>query len=140
MKVFVSGQIGDIDNVRVVQDALRQVGHEITHDWTRNEAGDKMLIGRQAKLDNPEETAKRAVFDINGVLDADAYVICTNNESQGKGMYVELGTAIAMAESRKGLKIYLLGEMNHMTIFYLHPKVGRVESVEALLENLEMKA
>ena len=140
MKVFVSGQIGDIDNVRLAQDALMQAGHKITHDWTRNETGDKMLASRQDKLDNPEETAKRAVLDINGVLGADAYVICTNNESPGKGMYVELGTAIAMAESRRGFNIYLLGEMNHMTIFYLHPKVQRVESVEALLKNLEIKA
>jgi hypothetical protein len=30
MEVFVSGQIDDIDNVRIVQDAFTEAGHHIT--------------------------------------------------------------------------------------------------------------
>ncbi len=136
MKIFVSGQIGDVDNVRIVQDALRQAGHEITHDWTRNETGQKMLSSREDKLNNTEEATRRATLDINGVISAEAYVICTDNTDVGKGMYVELGAAIAVAESREEFKIYLFGPMNHMTIFYLHPRVQRIRSIEALLEDL----
>lgn len=139
MKVFVSGQIGDVDRVRVVQDALRRAGHEITHDWTRNETGKKMLSSRADKLNNPEEATRRATLDIDGVLDADAYVICSDNEDAGKGMYVELGAAIAMAE-RGSMRVYLLGGMNHMTIFYFHPKVQKIDSIEELLEELGVRA
>ena len=137
MKVFVSGQIGDVDNVRSVQKAIIAAGHTITHDWTTNETGVGMLGSRESKLANAKEATRRAINDINGVMNADAYVICTDNQNSGKGMYVELGAAIAMAESDDRFKVYLLGDMNHMTIFYFHPKVQVVDSVKVLLEKLE---
>lgn len=136
MEVFVSGQITDLDNVRAVQDALLEAGHTITHDWTRNETGDQMLAGRQAKLDNPEEAARRAVADMEGVIECDAYVICTDNENMGKGMYVELGGAIALHETQNRPAIYMLGKMAHMSIFYLHPAVTHLGSTKELIAEL----
>lgn len=138
MKVFVSGRIDDIENVRLVQRKLIDAGHKITHDWTKNETGDKMLAGREAKLADPKETQNRAVLDINGVMDADAYVICTNNKNIGKGMYVELGAAIALNEKTERPRIYLLGRMNHMTIFYSHPAVQKVKSVSEIIDSLKV--
>ena len=61
-KVFVSGQIGDISVVQRVQAALVAAGHEITHDWTRNEGGSKMLVGQQTKFDQAAESARRATL------------------------------------------------------------------------------
>ena len=139
-RIFVSGQINDFETVREVQEALKAAGHTITHDWTTNETGAQMLGSRESKLANIKEATRRATNDIRGVLSADVYVICTNNQDAGKGMYVELGAAIAVAESSVDFKVYLLGDMNHMTIFYFHPKVQRVESMEALLEDLEVRA
>ena len=95
-KIFVSGQIGDIPVVQRVQAALMAAGHEITHDWTRNEGGSKMLVGQQTKFDQAAESARRATNDMNGVVESDVYVICTDNEKAGKGMYVELGGALAL--------------------------------------------
>lgn len=136
MKIFVSGQINDIENVRQVQNALIDAGHTITHDWTRNESGDKMLAGREAKLQNTQESARRAKLDIDGVLDADAYIICTDNERLGRGMYVELGAAIALLERTGNPRIFLIGEMNHLSIFYLHGAICRVASVEELVDKI----
>ena len=84
----------------------------------------------QAKLDNQDEARKRAVLDINGVVDADVYVIYTNNDKQGKGMYVELGAAIAIAEKTNSMRIFLLGNMTHMTIFYSHPLIEVVSGTD----------
>ncbi len=138
MKIFVSGQITDLDNVRAVQDRLRAEGHEITHDWTRNETGDKMLASNEAKLANLEETGRRAQLDIQGVVDADAYVICTDNNAPkaGKGMYAELGAALALNVTQSKPKVYLLGSMNHMSVFYFHPSVQKLSSVDELIEKL----
>lgn len=137
MKIFVSGRIDDIENVRKVQANFKKAGHTITHDWTKNETGDKLLGGAKDKLADPKETAKRAALDINGVINSDVYVICTNNKSVGKGMYVELGAALALAEKNSSPKVFLLGEMNHMTIFYLHPKIIKVSSVKEILNYFE---
>lgn len=73
MKMFVSGQIGDVEKVRLGQEALRRAGHEITHDWTRNGTGSAMLGGREAKFAQPEESARRASNDMQGVIDSDIF-------------------------------------------------------------------
>lgn len=137
MKIFVSGQITDLNNVRLVQNRLREQGHTITHDWTRSETGDKMLNGDAAKLADIEETSRRARLDIQGVLDADAYVICTDNSKSGKGMYVELGAALALNVMNMTPKVYLLGDLNHMSVFYFHPSVVRLNYLEELIERLK---
>lgn len=137
MKIFVSGQITDLDNVRTVQQRLIEAGHEITHDWTRNETGDKMLAGDEAKLADIKETGRRAELDIQGVIDCDAYVLCTDNTKAGKGMYAELGAALALNVTTRRPKIYMLGSLNHMSVFYFHPSVVRLDSVEELVEALE---
>ena len=136
MKIFVSGQIEDIEYVRKVQSEFIEAGHEITHDWTTNETGAKMLGSREAKLGDPEESKKRATNDINGVVNSDVYVICTDNENVGKGMYVEIGAALGLHTKFNTPKIYLLGAMNHMSIFYLHPSVMQVNSVDDILRSL----
>lgn len=133
MKIFVSGQIGDVDNIRNIQQRLIDAGHQITHDWTRNETGDKMLAGDAAKLADIQETGKRAKSDIQGVIDADVYVLCTDNAKVGKGMYAELGAALALNSTRKIPAVYILGTLNHMSVFYFHPAVVRLRDVEELI-------
>lgn len=134
MKVFVSGQLDDVDFVNSVQTKLKDAGHIITHDWT---SSDVFLGSSEAKLNNPDEAGVRAEKDIQGVIDADVYVICTSNESLGKGMYVELGAALALAQSYKpDMKIFVLGKLNHLSVFYLHPMAIRVKTIEELISLL----
>ncbi|MGV9001930.1 MAG: hypothetical protein ACOH18_03150 [Candidatus Saccharimonadaceae bacterium] len=133
MKVFVSGQINDLKYVRKVQAEFIAAGHEITHDWTTNEGGEKMLSSRKSKLENIQESRKRSYDDVNGVVNSDIYVICTDNKKVGKGMYVELGAAIGLNARFKSPKIFVLGKLRHVTIFYLHPSVVHVNSVDEIL-------
>lgn len=136
-KVFVSGQIGDVENVRDVQRAFVDAGHEITHDWTQSETGANFLGGARAKFDNPGESGRRAERDMQGVIDSDVYVICTDNEKPGKGMYVELGGALALNKTTGRPLVYLLGEMANASIFYFDPVVRRRESVEEIKSEVE---
>lgn len=132
----MSGQIHDLENVRAVQDEFRESGYSITHDWTRNETGDKLLGGRQAKFDNPEEAGNRAVKDMQGVIDSDIYVVCTDNEKVGKGMYAELGAALALNTTTGKPQIYLLGAMEHASIFYFHPSIVVKNSAREIIDSL----
>ena len=142
-EVFVSGQINDLDNVRSVQNRLIEAGHHITHDWTRNETGDKLLAGQQAKFDNSDEAARRAELDLQGVLKSDAYILVTTNEKVGKGMYAELGAALAKqaffkaGKIDKGVDIYAIGPRNHSSIFYFHDFVVPHKTIEEIIEELD---
>lgn len=135
-EIFVSGQIGDVENVRAVQQQFIDAGHHITHDWTRNETGDKMLAGREAKFANPEESARRASLDLDGVIDSDVYILCSDNEKVGKGMYVELGAALALHDKFGSPKVYIVGEMNHASIFYFHPSVILGRTVDQIIDEI----
>jgi hypothetical protein len=137
MKIFVSGQINDLDYVRSVQEEFVKAGHQITHDWTHNETGEKMLAGREAKFANPEEAGKRALKDLQGVIDCDVYVICTENEKMGKGMYAELGAALALNMTTGLPDIYLLGNREHASIFYFHPTIIFRNSAVEIIETLK---
>jgi hypothetical protein len=132
MKFFISGQINDLENVKGVMRQVVESGNEITHDWTDS---DVLLGGANSKLDNITESASRANKDIQGVIESDVYVLCSDNEKIGKGMYVELGAAIALHETRGYPKVYVIGELNHLSLFYLHEAVKRKRNIQAVLED-----
>lgn len=126
MKVFVSGQIDEKKKIREVYGALEAAGHCVTHDWTRTD-------GIGDKLENIEESGHRAKLDITGVGDCDAYILMSDNQNVGKGMYVELGAALALNQTVGRPEVYVVGPLNHLSIFYLHPAVRRVESIDAAI-------
>lgn len=136
MKIFVSGQIDDYEYVQDVQDQFIKAGHTISHDWTVNETGSSFLATAEQKINNSDESSRRAFNDIQGVVDADAYVICTSNKKIGKGMYAELGAALGLFHKEGKPWVYLLGDMEHLSIFYLHPAIKRVKSVNDIIEDI----
>lgn len=133
MKIFVSGQLDDVQNVQSAYNALIKVGHSITHDWTES---DVFLSSKEAKLANREEAGLRAKKDLNGVVECDVYILLSNNENVGKGMYVELGAALALKETTGKPDVYIVGKMNHISVFYLHPSVKARETLEEVIEEL----
>ena len=130
VRVFVSGQIGEKERIRDVFEYLRAVGWRVTHDWTRtDDIGDL--------LQSPEEAGRRAAADIQGVLDADVYLLISDNKEAGKGMYVELGAALALAEKHGSPDVYVAGPMNHPSIFYLHPRVRSFPDVAGVVADVQ---
>lgn len=133
MKFFISGQIDDADNIKTILAKVKKAGHTITHDWT---ATDTFLGSAQDKLSNLGESQVRAKNDIDGVINCDVYVLSSDNQNVGKGMYVELGAAIALSETTGTPKIYVIGELNHLSLFYLHPSVTLKKNIQEVLEDL----
>lgn len=132
MRVFVSGQIDSRSAVRTVHRDLRALGLVVTHDWTvGDDIGDK--------LQNRWEAGRRAEADMRGVIDSDYYIVLTNNSTAGKGMYAELGAALALNEVTGSPEVFVLGPMNHLSIFYLHPAVVHVPDRAALVDVLRQR-
>lgn len=133
VSAFVSGAMSDIDEVRSIMALFDELDITLTHDWTTS---DGTLRGT-GMLDHPEEAGVRAHADITGVVNAYIYVITTNNERAGKGMYAELGAALALNQVIGWPAIFLVGALKNPSIFYMHPAVHHVEDVDALRPVLE---
>ena len=133
VKAFVSGQLNEKEKVRAVYDRLAEQGIKITHDWTKT---DKLTSYSLQQSD----AAHRALLDIRGVLTCDYYVLMTDNRLQGKGMYAELGAALALAESRGTPEVFVVGPKNHESIFYYHPLINHCDDLEECIEMIQIKA
>lgn len=133
MKFFISGQIDDADSIKTIIASVEKAGHTITHNWTTT---DTFLDSEQDKLNDPKEAGLRARNDMEGVLRSDIYVLSSNNQNVGKGMYVELGAALALNEATGKPRVYIIGELNHLSVFYLHPAVVRKKTIEDVLSNI----
>jgi hypothetical protein len=132
MRVFVSGQFKEKHRVREAFRVMEAAGHVITYDWTRTEALEKPYSSYSA------EASRRAHEDINGILSADAFILMSDNRERGKGMYVELGAALALAGLRsRQIQVYIVGPMNHESIFYYHPLVAHKETLEEVVSSCE---
>ena len=130
MKVFISGQLNDKSVVRDAFEQFRRIGAHITHDWT-------VTDDLADKSSSPSEAGRRAAADIEGVVQSDLYVLLSDNARAGKGMYAELGAALALKETRGSPEVCVVGRLNHASIFYFHPLVRHFCSVEELLSRIE---
>lgn len=87
MRIYVAGKFEEKEAVRHAQACLVADGHRITHDWTASDAtGMSGVILR-------DYLRACADADMEGVLSAGAVVVL--NHAHGRGMFVELGMAIA---------------------------------------------
>lgn len=82
MKFYIATGLENANNHNLVRDALVELGHEITYDWTTHGA---MWMHGPVVM---EETAKK---ELQGVYDADFVVVILPG---GRGTHVELGAAI----------------------------------------------
>lgn len=90
VKIYVAGPLADTEEVQQVQSAVLAAGHELTLGWSR---------GPDVKFDDygslPAISAELATEDLDAVM-ADA-VLVVASEHDGRGMFVELGAALAWA-------------------------------------------
>ncbi|HZW43047.1 MAG TPA: hypothetical protein VFF32_01465 [Dermatophilaceae bacterium] len=129
MKIYVAGPLADVATVKAVQSAVVTAGHELTLDWT-NDASLVEHYGAQLDV-----SGRLAQEDLNAVMAADAVLVIASKHD-GRGMFVELGAALARAQRGELAHVVVVGEMWHESVFYFHPAVQRVASIEAWLEDL----
>jgi hypothetical protein len=128
MKVYVAGPLTDAARVRAVQEAVLAAGHELSLDWTR---GSDITVSDDYASDL-DLSARIAAGDLDAVLNSDA-VLVVASEHQGRGMFVELGAALSRARRGDLQHVVVIGPIRHESVFYYHPVVQRISTVEEWL-------
>lgn len=128
MKVYVAGPLTDTTAVRAVQQAVLAAGHQLSLDWTRGL--DVSFAGDYAE--DLVLSSKIAADDLDGVLNADA-VLVVASQHEGRGMFVELGAALTRATRGDLEHVVVVGHIQHESVFYYHPAVQRVSTIEEWL-------
>jgi len=131
VKIYVAGPLADIERVQAVQAAVVAAGHELTLDWTRGL--DVTLVDSYGSA--PSLSADLASADLDAVLSAEAVLVVMSDE-EGRGMFVELGAALARAHRGDLQHVVVLGPIRQESVFYYHPVVQRVSSVERWLASI----
>lgn len=121
MNVYVAGQLADVSTVREVMTTVVAAGHAITLDWTT-----------QA----PAAAAVVAAADLGAVMAADAVLAVASGPEPGRGLFVELGAALARAELGLLAHVVAIGPIAHESVFWHHPRVQRVDDVREWLSAL----
>ena len=129
MKIYVAGPVADVATVQEIQHAIVAAGHELTLDWSAGASFAENYASR------PESSAQLAREMLDAVLAADA-VLVVASQHDGRGMFVELGAALARATGGDLEHVVLVGEIRHESVFYLHPLVQRVPTIEHWLAEL----
>lgn len=129
MKIYVAAPLGAAALVQQTQDRLVDAGHELTFDWTQD------LSFMEGFETRPEKAAYMAGTMIDAVLCAEAVVVLAT-EHDGRGMFVELGAALAQAERGVLRSIAVVGPILHESVFYFHPRVCRYADLDDWLVTL----
>jgi len=121
MKVYVATKFEEATLAKRTMEALEVDGHSITHDWTgENSSGKEGEELRKYLL-------KCALADLNGVKDCDVLILL--NHPHGKGMFTELGMALAF-----GKKVIVYAPERANNIFFSLPHCTLVQTIGEAIE------
>ena len=94
-KVYIAGKWSEKEKLQEKMKDLKDLGFEITHDWTTFEA------------DPNNSLQSMANHDVDGVINADMYIGIFDDEKYPyRGTFTELGVALATKKRRPEYKIY----------------------------------
>ena len=131
MKFYVAAFVGEKERVRRIHHRLRELGHEITVDWTAHPG----VFGKDREK-YPERVRGIAIRDMNGVRDCDVFVLLSE-PADGRAKYVELGAAIMSYLEKGKPMVYVLGQGTHLSVFFYHPAVKRVRTLDEVLADIK---
>lgn len=123
MKIYVASKFENVEEVREAFRLLRAAGHEITHDWTVESVGTRTGPELKEFLENC------AHADFMGVTDADILLLI--NHPLGKGMWVEMGMALAFR-----IPILAVFPERSDNIFMHLPEVAHFDSIQQAINSL----
>ena len=154
MKFYIASKIEDKQKVKNLIKQLKQMGHEITRDWTKEEhvirpyhinpeinlkSDTETFEKIELKLTKEEiekESEKMAEADIQAVIDSDVLVVLVSKDV-ATGYNIELGAAIRNKILTGSPEIFLIGPYNNRSAMYFHPLIKRIDNVKELFECLK---
>jgi hypothetical protein len=117
MKFYVAGKFEEAERVRRVVDALTDMGHEVTHDWTRVDQS------RQT----PEAFAEYALDDFTGALLAEVLIILADHPDI-YGALIEAGITLGA-----GGEVWAVNPLRSQHIFWTLPNVWVFDNINDVL-------
>ena len=131
MKFYIASYVGEREQTREIQAQLCRLGHEITTDWTSFPS-----VPVSERNERPDEVAAIATRDLEGVRNADVFILLAGL-ADGRAKYAELGAAIMSAVQNGRPKVYVIGDQPAYSIFFFHPAVKRMTSLDEVLKDIE---
>jgi len=125
MKFYIAGKWQDRHTIKWLVSKLLEKGHSISCDWTNHNFDKNGVIATKSKL------LQIVQEDIDGVANCDTYVGVLVKDYNYKGLWVEMGIAIAL-----GKNIFTIGEAGDSCIFMNHPHIRRFRTIEEFLESV----
>ncbi len=120
MTVYIAAPFKRKEEARRAREILESLGIGCTSRWLDTHLSD---------YDSPPDVLQReALEDFHDVHRAEGLVLLDGFPGEGRGMFVELGYALA-----KGKPIWVLEGVQNC-IFYHHPRVRRIESLSEIKE------
>lgn len=127
MKIYVAAKFEEAPRVQKLYKILRERGHEITHDWTTEDAS------KYSGADLAAYKAECAYNDYLGVKHCDLCLVLNHDKLYGGA--AEMGMAIAWNK-----KIVVVGESIRENIFFHLKNMIKPKSTEAALEYIGFAA
>jgi hypothetical protein len=127
MLIYVASSYRNISEVREVQKICRDMGHEITVDWTQEIVDPEWPVAeKEAYL---QDCGTR---DYYGVMEADLVILI--NHEKARDAMVEWGLAMGAGVTN----IVMYPERRHSVFWHLaDDRCDSVETLKALLHNYE---
>lgn len=129
MKIYIATRFNRKKEVQQLAELLKDNGHQIIADWTKHPP-----IKPYQK--NQSLSEKFSILAINGIKKSDIFILLS--DQSGTGMYVELGAAITNYLQSGKPKIFVVGDYNDRSMFFYHPSVNRLSSIQELIKKLEI--
>lgn len=129
MKIYVAARFFEKEKVREIYSQLEKMGHTIIADWTKHK-------NSKPYDKNPDICREYSIEDFNGVKNCDVFIFLTSKET-GSGSSVELGSAIALYETGRKPKIYIVGKDLGYNVFYFHPSVNIKKNMSEVYKELK---
>ncbi len=108
-RVYVAGSSAETERVTTYQHALRELGFEITHDWTVP----VLKFGSQGEMLSESVRKEHAREDLEGVRSADIlWFLVPPSHLTSRGAWIEFGAALM-----GGKKTVLSGQTSSESIF-----------------------
>lgn len=121
MKIYVAGSSRNRERARRFMDTVRTVHApgvklEIAHDWVAEQDANEALSLWDCDLSETER-ARHATADFDAIETCDAFVLLAEPEATGRGMWVELGFALALTRYAKREPLIFVSGGERRSIF-----------------------
>lgn len=112
MKIYIAGRFTERERMREIQTSLEFIDHEVVSTWIEEGGG-----GEQ----------EDAIQDIGDIERCDLLLQVTEVVEGGKGMWVELGYALA-----KGKAVAVFPRRDPLCVFHALPQVQLVTALDQI--------